>query len=127
MTKAQALKEAVRRWGKEAWVRHFPKAPPRATQEMRDAFREWKAANPKPEPPKLGARGTNAWYGDAMLDYRALWSRWTAERDAHQSACWAGGPFQVGEGHCINGRGDTWDEAFANSEEWHPARKLAAV
>lgn len=101
MTKAQAMKEATKRWGKNAYISHNPKAPSKQAREAARAALD--ALRPIPHKERTPEQRQEA---------KRLWG----------IVSWH--PYQVGEitmlpfGPCahICGSGDSWEEAFASAK-----------
>ena len=113
MTNKKALAEATKRWGKQAGIRHTPKATDQAGREaVRAKLKELRANKPVLR---------------ADLETRAEWDahrlagrEWRAAESTAQSIslcsyrCTVGKVTWAFEG---KGQGDTWEEAFAQADK----------
>ncbi len=113
MTTKQALREAVRRWGKTAGVRSAPKA---ATKVEREAARarviELRANKPRLRPDWQTRQEWDA-HNAAVCQWRQ------EEREAQDTIfsyrCTVGA-IEHHIAFCVKGQGDTFEEAFAEAD-----------
>ena len=116
MTKAQAMAEATRRWGKRALISHnrralleVAKVPLRERRKVVKA--ELDTLSPSPE--------TAARRGVLLREERDLTGALISTR------CSVGQRMDILDAFHVMGSGDTWEQAFAQAAERYPEREPA--
>jgi hypothetical protein len=111
MTKAQAWKEAQKRWGKRAIIRHSPRALTEAAKaplrERRKAVKAELEVTPR-TPETMTKRSA------LIREERDLMGRVLGDR------CSVGQEMDILAAFHVMGSGDTWEQAFAKADERYP-------